>query len=147
MVTREARQQLQHDVALRLANGETVNDVAEDLGISRMTLWRWNNQAIAEAMPHMDDRDEWREELTGIIADRIRQTSTKGDDRSLVALIDRLARLNGLDHSHRVDEARLQLDAARIRLLAERMAKALTAAGIPQEQQLEVLEQIAATDG
>jgi transposase-like protein len=143
MATREARQQLQHEVALRLANGEKVNDVAEELGISRITLWRWNNQAIAEAMPHMDDRDEWREELTGVIADRIRETSTKGDDRSLVALVDRLAKLNGLDHSHRVDEARLQLDSARVRLLAERMATALNAAGVPPEQQVKVLELVA----
>lgn len=138
---------MQHDVAVRLANGEPVNDIADDYGLSRMTIWRWNNQAVAEAMPHMDNRDEWREELTGVLSERIRDTSLKGDDRSLVSLIDRLARLNGLDHTHRVDEARLQLDAARVRMLAERMGNALDAAGIPKAKQLEVLEQIAATDG
>lgn len=143
MATREARQQMQHEVALRLANGEAPKDVADDYGISRITLWRWNNQAVAEAMPHMDDRDEWREELTGILSDRIQHTSMKGDDRSLVSLIDRLARLNGLDHQHRVDEARLQLDAARIRLLAERMGSVLDAAGVPPDLQERVLEQLA----
>lgn len=143
MATREARMQLQHEVALRIAQGEKVNDIAEELGISRMTLWRWNNQAVAEAMPHMDDREEWREELTGVIAQRIQDTATKGDDRALVALVDRLAKLNGLDHSHRAEEARLQLDSARVRLLAERMAQALNAAGVPTEQQVKVLELVA----
>lgn len=147
MATREARHQMQHEVAVRLANGESPKDVADDYGISRITLWRWNNQAIAEAMPHMDDRDEWREELTGVLSDRIQAASSKGDDRSLVALIDRLSRLNGLDHTHRVDEARLQLDAARIRMLADRMGNALDAAGIPEDQQIKVLEQIAANGG
>lgn len=143
MATREARQQLQHEVALRLANGERVNDIAEELGISRMTLWRWNNQATAEAMPHMDDREEWREELTGVIAERIQATATSGDDRSLVALVDRLAKLNGLDHTHRAEEARLQLDSVRVRLLAERMGQALNAAGVPPDQQIKVLELVA----
>lgn len=146
MATREARQQLQHEVALRVAQGDKITDLAEEYGISRITLWRWNNQAIAEAMPHMDDRDEWREELTGVLSDRIHTCSIKGDDRNLVSLIDRLTKLNGLDHSHRVDEARLKLDAARIRLLAERMGHALEAAGVPPDQQERVLEALT-TDG
>lgn len=143
MATREARQQLQHEVALRLATGEKVNDIAEELGISRITLWRWNNQATAEAMPHMDDRDEWREELTGVISEALQKACEAGDHRAIDSHIDRLAKLNGLDHTHRVDEAKLQLDAARIRLLSERMGHALEAAGIPPEQQVKVLEIVA----
>lgn len=143
MATREALGQLQHEACLRIARGEKINDLAEEYGVTRMTLWRWNNQATAEAMPHMDDRDEWREELTGVLAEALQNACESGDDKGIVSLIDRLAKLNGLDHAHRVQEAQLQLDAARVRLLAERMGQALDAAGVPTEQQIKVLEHVA----
>lgn len=108
-----------------------------------MTLWRWNNQALAEAMPHMDDRDEWREELTGVLSTALQEACEKNDDRAIVTVIDRIAKLNGLDHTHRVDEARLQLDAARIKLMVERMGAALNKAGVPADQQEQVLEALA----
>lgn len=147
MATREAMGQLQHEVCLRLARGEKVNDLADEYGVTRMTIWRWNNQATAEAMPHMDDREEWREELTGVISEALQKACEAGDDKAIVSLIDRLAKLNGLDHTHRVQEAHLQLHAAQVTLMADTMKQALETAGVSLEQRREVLELIAHANG
>lgn len=143
MASREALGQLQHEACLRIARGEKINDLAEEYGVTRMTLWRWNNQALAEAMPHMDNRDEWREELTGVLSEALQNACESGDDKAIVSLIDRLSKLNGLDHAHRVQEAQLQLHAAQVKLIADTMKQALETAGVDLEQRKRVLEAIA----
>lgn len=140
---RLAQQKQADEIATRLDNGEKVTDLATEYGISRITLWRRGNQGIAARMPHMDDDQESREELTGILWRRIAVASEKGDDKALVMLVDRLNKMNGFDHTHRIDLARLKLDAARIELMATAMTKALEQADVPIPQRKRVLELIA----
>lgn len=131
------------EIATRLEAGESVTALATEYGLHRQTIWRRANQGIAARMPGMDDRDGQRAEINALLWAEVMEATDKGDVRSLVPLLDRMAKMNGLDHSHRVEEAKLQLDAARVTLLAQRMAEALKAADIPPEQQVKVLELVA----
>lgn len=131
------------EIATRLEAGESVTALAAEYGLHRQTIWRRANQGIASRMPDMDDRDGQRAEINALLWAEVMEATDKGDVRSLVPLLDRMAKMNGLDHTHRVEEAKLQLDAARVTLLAQRMAEALKAADIPPEQQVKVLELVA----
>lgn len=131
------------EIAQRLETGEKVDDLATEYGLSRVTIWRRGNQGFAARMPHMDDDQESREELTAILWRRIAATSAMGDDRALVMLVDRLNKMNGFDHTHRIDLARLKLDAARIELMATAMTRALEEAEVPVAKRRRVLELIA----
>lgn len=131
------------EIATRLEAGESVTALAAEYGLSRVTVWRRANQGLAARMPNMDDDSESRQELTGILWNRIAAASEKGDDKALVMLVDRLNKMNGFDHTHRVDLARLRLDAAKIELLAQTMTKALEAAEVSLPQRRKVLEAIA----
>ena len=146
-LTAHAQQIQANEIARRLDQGETVQALADEYGISRITIWRRANQGFAATMPDKDDDSGWRDELTAVLTQRIVANSVTGDDKALVPLIDRLAKLNGYDHAHRMDVARLRLDAARVQLIAERMETALTAAGLPRATQVKVLEQLAAASG
>lgn len=142
-----AQQRQADEIARRLDDGESVTALAAEYGLHRQTIWRRANQGVAARMPDKDDENGWREELTAVLTRRIVEVSIKGDDKALVPLIDRLAKLNGYDHAHRLDVARLRLDAARVQMLAQRMDQALEQAGVPPVQRVQVLELIAATDG
>lgn len=137
---RIAQRKQADEIATRLDAGETVNALATEYGLSRITIWRRANQGIGARFPSMDDRDQSREETTAILWRNIMAADQAGDRKELVTLLDRYSRMNGLDHTHRVQEAQLHLDAARVRLLAERMGEALDAANIPVEQRRAVLE-------
>lgn len=140
---RLAQQKQANEIATRLDNGESVNDLALEYGLERTTIWRRGNQGLAARMPHMDDDQESREELTAILWRRIAVTSAMGDDKALVMLVDRLNKMNGFDHTHRIDLARLKLDAARIELMATAMTRALEEAEVPVAKRRRVLELIA----
>lgn len=137
---RLAQRKQADEIASRLDAGENVTDLASEYGLSRVTVWRRANQGIGSRFPGMDDRDESREEITAMLWRRVEVNFEKGDDKTVALLLERLAKLNGLDHAHRLQEAQLRLDATRIRLLADRMGQALDAAGIPIEQRRAVLE-------
>lgn len=134
------------EIATRLEAGESVTVLAAEYGLSRITIWRRANQGIAARMPSMNDQDSQREELNAIVWTQIMEATDKGDVKALIPLLERVAKMNGLDHSHRVQEAQLQLDAARVRLLADAMTTALEKAEIPVKQRRKVLELIASAD-
>lgn len=144
---RLAQRKQADEIATRLDAGESVTDLANEYGLHRQTIWRRANQGIGARFPGMDDRDESREEITAMLWRRIETNFEKGDDKTVALLLERLTKLNGLDHTHRLQEAQLNLDAARIRLMAERMAAALEEADIPISQRRKVLELIAGTSG
>jgi hypothetical protein len=131
------------EIATRLEAGESVTALATEYGLSRVTVWRRANQGLAARMPHMDDREEQRQEINALLWAEVMEATQKGDTRNLVPLLDRMAKMNGLDHAHRVEEAKLQLDAARVQLLSTAMTQALEQADIPIPQRRKVLELIA----
>lgn len=131
------------EIATRLEAGESVTALATEYGLSRITIWRRANQGISVRMPNMDDQDGQREELNAIVWQQIMEATQKNDVKSLIPLLERVAKMNGLDHSHRVQEAQLQLDAARVKLIANAMTTALEKADIPIAQRRKVLELIA----
>jgi neutral trehalase len=131
------------EIATRLEAGESVTALAAEYGLSRITVWRRGNQGIAARMPGMDDRDEARAEITAILWTEIMEATQTNDRKALVPLLDRYARMNGLDHSHRVEEAKLQLDAVRVKLLSDAMTNALEQAEVSIPQRRKVLELIA----
>lgn len=137
---RLAQRKQADEIAARLDAGESVTALAAEYGLHRQTIWRRGNQGIGARFPGMDDRDESREEITAMLWRRVEANFEKGDDKTVALLLERLSKLNGLDHAHRLQEAQLRLDATRIRLLADRMGQALDAAGIPIEQRRAVLE-------
>lgn len=127
----------------RHVDGELIKDIADSYDAHPDVVARWIKHGRRFDAPNMDARDEQREELNGILWAEILEATEADDPKALVPLVDRLTKMNGLDHSHRVEEAKLQLDAARVRLLAERMTQALEGADIPIEQRRKVLELIA----
>lgn len=137
---RLAQRKQADEIASRLDAGESVTNLANEYGLHRQTIWRRGNQGIGSRFPGMDDRDESREEITAMLWRRIESNFEAGDDKTVALLLERLAKLNGLDHSHRLHEAQLNLDAARIRLMADKMGEALERAGIDKTQRRAVLE-------
>lgn len=144
---RLAQKHQSDEIATRLEAGESVTALATEYGLSRYTIWRRGNQGIAARMPDMDDTETQRREATAIVWSQIMEATERGDTQALIPLLDRLAKFNGLDFSHRVQQAQLQLDAARIRLMSEKMTTALEAAGIPVPQRRAVLELMVSNAG
>lgn len=140
MPTVDGQQQQANEIATRLARGESVQSLATEYGLSRITIWRRNQQGNAELTPDLEDVQQWRQLLTDTLTDQIVKATDEDDRKSLVALVDRVSKLNGFDHNDRLNTARLKLDEARIRLMGERMGQALESAGIPVEQRRAVLE-------
>lgn len=131
------------EVHRRHYDGETFEALAEEYECHYDVMRRWVKDGRKYDAPHMDDRDAQREQLTGILWAEILETAEDGDAKALPALLDRLAKFNGLDHAHRVQEAQLQLDAAKVRMLATVMTTALEQAEVPIPQRKRVLELIA----
>lgn len=137
---RLAQRKQANEIATRLDQGATVNELAQEYGLHRQTIWRRAQQGIAARYPGMDDRDEARELMSGILWQRIEANFETGDDKALAVNLDRYAKMNGIDHTHRVQEAQLHLDAKRVQLMADRMDAAFDVAGIPVKQRQAVLE-------
>jgi transposase-like protein len=135
-MTHPDKPDLIQQVARRIDNGETITQVARDLKIARVTVWRWNNEALRDAIPSLEDRDAWRNDLAAVYADRIRNAQETGDDAALAALATGLRKMLGLDHADLINEGRLRLEARKLDLISEALFKALDAAGITPETRI-----------
>lgn len=128
------------EVHRRNIGGETLTELAEEYACSHEAMRLWVKHGRRYDAPDMDDRDGQRAEANSILWGEIWEATEKGDGKEVVVLLDRLSKFNGLDHSHRVQEAKLQLDAARIQLMSTTMTKALEGAEVPVSQRRKVLE-------
>jgi len=137
-MTHPDKPDLIQEVARRIDNGETITQVARSLKIARVTVWRWNNEALRNAIPNLEDRDAWRNDLAAVYADRIRNAQETGDDAALAALATGLRKMLGLDHADLINEGRLRLEARKLDLISEALFKALDAAGITPEDRIAV---------
>jgi hypothetical protein len=135
-MTHPDKPDLVQEVARRIDNGETITQVARSLKIARVTVWRWNNEALRNAIPNLDDREAWRNDIAATYADRIRNAQETGDDQALVALTGGLRKMLGLDHADLINEGRLRLEARKLDLISEALFKAADAAGIPEADRI-----------
>lgn len=135
-MTHPDKPDLIQEVARRIDNGETITQVARDLKIARVTVWRWNNEALRNAIPDLDDRDAWRNDIAATYAERIANARDTGDDQALVALTSGLRKMLGLDHADLINEGRLRLEARKLDLLSEALFKAAENAGIPEADRI-----------
>lgn len=112
-----------------------VNALAAEYGVTRLTIWRWRTEGDKHLLPDLEDRETWRQMLTATLTERIAAVSTAEtpDDRALVALSDRLVKMLGLDHSDKMSEAALRIEAKKLDMLAQAMALALTDADVDQD--------------
>lgn len=131
------------EVHRRHYDGETYEALAAEYDCHYDVMRRWVKHGRRYDAPHMDDRDNQRAQATAILWAEILEASDNGDTKSLPALLDRLAKMNGLDHAHRVQEAQLQLDAAKVRMLSDLMLTALEQADVEVPKRRKVLELIA----
>lgn len=137
-MTHPDKPDLIHEVARRIDRGETITQVARDLKIARVTVWRWNNEALRNAIPNLDDREAWRNDIAATYADRIRNAQETGDDQALVALTTGLRKMLGLDHADIINEGRLRIEARKLDLISEALYKATEAAGLPTETRIQL---------
>lgn len=135
-MTHPDKPDLIQEVARRIDNGETISEVARSLKIARVTVWRWNNEALRDAIPSLEDRDTWRNNIAAVYADRLRNAQETGDDQALAALAKGLRQMLGLDHADLINEGRLRLEARKLDLISEALFKALDAAGISPETRI-----------
>ena len=135
-MTHPDKPDLIQEVARRIDGGETISEVARSLKIARVTVWRWNNEALRDAIPSLEDRDTWRNNIAAVYADRIRNAQETGDDKALAALAKGLRQMLGLDHADLINEGRLRLEARKLDLISEALFKALDAAGISPETRI-----------
>jgi transposase-like protein len=135
------------DVHQRHIAGETYEELADEYGCHYDVMRRWVKHGRRYDAPDMDDRDEQRAQATGILWAEILEASEEGDTKALPPLLDRLAKMNGLDHAHRVQEAQLKLDAAKVQMLSNLMLTALEQAEVEIPKRRKVLELIAGTSG
>jgi transposase-like protein len=131
------------DVHRRHIDGETFEELAAEFGCHYDVMRRWVKHGRRYDAPDMDDRDEQRKQATGILWAEILEATDDGDTKALPGLIDRLAKMNGLDHAHRVQEAQLKLDAAKVQMLSDLMLAALEQAEVEIPKRRKVLELIA----
>jgi transposase-like protein len=131
-MTTPDRPDLIEQVARRIDLGEPMTKLAREYGVTRVTIWRWNNEALRNTIPDLEDRDAWRNDLAAVYAARIQNAHETGDDQALVALTTGLRKMLGLDHADLINEGRLRLEARKLDLLSEALYKAADAAGIPE---------------
>lgn len=127
-------------VCQRHLDGEDIQEMADEYGCHYDVMRRWIKTGRRYIHPDMNDRDAQRQEANSILWAEIVEATEAGDSKEVVILLDRLAKFNGLDHSHRVQEAKLHLQAAEIQLMSTTMTKALEGANVPVAQRREVLE-------
>jgi transposase-like protein len=135
-MTTPDRPDLIEEVARRIDHGEPMTKLAREYGVTRVTIWRWNNEALRNTIPSLEDRDAWRNDIAATYADRIRNAQETGDDAALVALTSGLRKMLGLDHADLINEGRLRLEARKLDLLSEALFKAAENAGIPEADRI-----------
>jgi transposase-like protein len=135
-MTTPDRPDLIEQVARRIDLGAKMSDLAREYGVTRVTIWRWNNEALRNTIPSLEDRDAWRNDLAAVYAARIQNAHETGDDQALVALTGGLRKMLGLDHADLINEGRLRLEARKLDLISEALFKALDAAGISPETRI-----------
>lgn len=137
-MTTPDRPDLIEEVARRIDLGAKMTDLAREYGVTRVTIWRWNNEALRNTIPSLEDRDAWRNDLAAVYAARIQNAHETGDDQALVALTGGLRKMLGLDHADLINEGRLRLEARKLDLISEALFKALDAAGISPADRIAV---------
>lgn len=137
-MTTPDRPDLIEEVARRIDLGAKMTDLAREYGVTRVTIWRWNNEALRNTIPDLEDRDAWRNDLAAVYAARIQNAHETGDDQALVALTTGLRKMLGLDHADLINEGRLRLEARKLDLLSEALFQALDAAGISADDRIAV---------
>lgn len=137
-MTTPDRPDLIEEVARRIDHGEPMTKLAREYGVTRVTIWRWNNEALRNTIPNLEDRDAWRNDLAAVYAARIQNAHETGDDQALVALSSGLRKMLGLDHADLINEGRLRLEARKLDLISEALFKALDAAGISPADRIAV---------
>lgn len=135
-LSQQAQEQRNAIVLQQIDSGTPVQTLAEYYGVTRVTIWRWKNAALANVMPDPDDRQAWREELLAMLTERLHDNPS---NRDLVALADRISKIVGADHSAKVDEARVRIEAEKVRLIADSITTALDRAGVAGSKRAEVL--------
>lgn len=118
------------EVVDRLTQGATIAELANDYGVARTTVWRWKNQGLRNHLPEMGDRDQVRRELATTLMSRVVELSEGADDRALVQLSDRLAKLLGLDHRDMLADELVRIEAAKVDLVLAAIQQAADAAGL-----------------
>lgn len=109
--------------------------LAREYNVHPITIMRWRNHGDRLLMPDIADRDTWRRDLTTILVRHIDACDSEGDRANLVKLIDRTAKLLGLDYSDKIEEARLALEARQAQAVVAALEAGLDALGLSVEQQ------------
>lgn len=123
-----------HALELRRA-GASYTAIGEQLGLDRSNAYKIVKRAIGRV--HQEPATEIRQ-LEADRLDRLQlsqwQRALGGDGRALdrvLRIMERRAKLLGLDHEHGVAERHLQLEADRVRIMALAFGRALDALDPP----------------
>ena len=111
--------------------------------VSTVTISRWRNIGQELLIPDIEDRQTWRNDMAQILIRHIDQADETGDSASLVKLMDRMSKLLGLDHSDRLDEARLALEARQAQAVVAALEHVLGSIGLEPERQSQARELLA----
>lgn len=147
--------QLEHDVLTLRRSGVGIVKAAEQLGVPRSTAASALKRALSRTMqvPAAELRDLESDRLDhlqlGLWAKALRG-DTQAVDR-ILRIMERRARLLGLDHADGLAERALQLEAEKVRLVALAFGRALDAVELSDEQRQTMtavlLRELRAADG
>lgn len=112
------------EVAQRLDRGERTRDLADEYGVTTVTIWRWGNEGRAQLVPSIEDRDAWRTELVATLTDRLTRAIANDDDKTIVKVTEGLRKMLGLDHADMINEAWVRIEARKLDLLARALETA-----------------------
>lgn len=130
------REELIQQVARRIDRGESLSALAKEFKVARVTVWRWNNEAIRNEIPDFEYRQTWRQEIAATYAERITNALDTGNDDALIAYTAAMRKLLGLDHNEFIQEAQLHIEAKKLELIATALDRAAETAGIAVDDRI-----------
>jgi len=125
------RRKRNHDIYQRYKAGETQVAIADDVGLSRTSVWMICQEEASYDLPPLEDRKTWRQALAGAYAERLASAS---DPDTFVKLSKGLRELGGLDFKHDLEQRLLQIEEQKLHILTEALASAMAAAELTPEQ-------------
>lgn len=115
---------------LNTQEGWTVEEIADEYDATPRAVYNWLKTGRALDLPQIDDHAGWYNKLVIELGSRL----DDADDGDAVRLASQLAKLLGVGSAEELNAQRVQIEAAKVTIVAQAFDKAI--AGLPQRDTL-----------
>lgn len=114
----------------------TVQQIADHYDCEPFSVYRWLQLAKKHTLPDLDDKQAWFDLIVTNLGARLEDAK----DTDAKGLAQQLAQMLGVGSREELRAYAIQVEEAKVRLVAERLGAALESAGVPVPQRRQVLE-------